>query len=324
MPLTITVTRSFTMTAGYAPSVDDWNSAFLPGVTITGSVDSGDMADDAVTFAKLNPNLILGGTTITALAVGDLLLVGDLSANDNRVITVANALNGIFGLAATAATAFTSYTADLFTFHNGTAAVTMTPARLAEQLLAQAPALTATDDADEVTVHDASATDGSQATRVTLANLLPDKGTAGAYTGVTGLTTDSKGRVTSVTTLGGSSAAFGGAFKTTGALPTGDGYTNGTAVTISPSFGQIPAVVTLDLECTSADLDYSVGDVVPATKAVLATNSHQAFTPIWTSADALKIVRSNGTVLMYRKDGASAAGIDTTKWRFRFTAVKYS
>lgn len=322
MALTISISRGFTMTAGYAPTVDDWNAAFLPSVTLSGGIDGGDIADAAITFAKLNSSLILSGTAIATLALDDMLLVGDASAAANRVITVANALTGIFGLVTTAATAFTSYTADRFTFYDGTAAGTMTPARLAEQLVAQAPALTTTDDADEVLVHDASATDGSQATRVTLENLLPNKGTAGAYTGITGVTTDAKGRVTAVTT--GSGAAFGGAFKTTGALPTLDGYANGTTVTISPTFGQAAAIVTLDLECTSADLDYSVGDMVPGGKAVIQTNSHPAFTPIWTSADALKVVRSNGTVLMYRKDGASAAGIDTTKWQFRLTAVKYS
>ncbi len=321
MALTVSVSRGFTMTAGYAPSVDDWNAGFLPTVTLYGGIDGGDIADGSITFALLNSSLILSGTTITALATGDMLLVGDASAAANRVITVANAINGLFSLAP-AGTAFTSYAADLITLHNGTAALTMTPARFAEQLIAQAPELTTTDDADEVLVHDASATDGSQATRVSLANLLPAKGTAGTYTAVTGLTTDAKGRVIAVTT--GTGAAFGGAYKTTGALPTGDGYSNGTVVTISPSFGQAAAILTLDLECTSADLDYSVGDIVPATKAVIQTNSHTAFTPIWTAADALRIVRSNGTVLMYRKDGASAAGIDTTKWQFRLTAVKYS
>lgn len=321
MALTLTLFRGKTMVAGAKWDVDDWNAALLPSATFEGGVGASDLADYSVTTAKLNVEVFNGMPAATALAVGDFLPFYDLSAAGNAKITVANALNGLFSLAP-AGSAFTAYATDVLTWHNGTAAGTMPVARFAEQLIAQAPALATIDVADEVLVHDASAADGSQAARVTIANLLPTVGTSGTYTNVSGLTTDSKGRVTAVLT--GTGAAFGGAFKTTGALPTLDGYANGTPVTVSPSFGQAAAIVTLDLECVSADLDYSVGDIVPAAKAVIQTNSHPAFTPVWTAADAMRVVRSNGTVLMYRKDGASAAGIDTTKWQFRLTAVKYS
>ena len=310
------------MNAGDVWSPDDWNAAFLPTITLAGGVGATDLADDSITAAKLNPEVFNGLAAATAWATGDFLPFYDLSAADNAKISVANAINSLFALAPSGA-AFTSYSADLITWYNGTSAGSMTPARFAQQLVAQAPAMAEeTLDADEVLLHDASAADGSRAARVTLANLLPNKGTAGVYTNVAGLTTDTKGRVTAVSTLTGGSA-FGGAYKTTGALPTLDGYANGTTVTVSPSFGQAAAIVTLDLECTSADLDYSVGDIVPANKAVIQTNSHPAFTTLRTTGDTIKVVRNNGTVLMYRKDGASAAGIDTTKWQFRMTAVKY-
>lgn len=322
MPITATVVRGKTMNAGEMWTPDDWNVAFLPTVTLSGGVGASDLADDAVTAAKLNPEVFNGLVAATALAVGDFFPFYDLSAADNAKITVANAINGLFALAPSG-TSFTSYSADVITWHNGTTAGTMTLARFAQQLMAQAPALAgSTLDADEVLLHDASAADGVRAVRVTLANLLPDKGTANTYTNVSGITTDAKGRVTAVATLS-AAAAFGGAYKTTGALPTLDGYTNGTTVTVSPSFGQAPAIVALDLECTADDLDWKTGDIVPAYKAVLQTNSHPAFTTVCTAGDTIKVVRSNGTVLMYRKDGTAAVGIDTTKWQFRLTAVKY-
>lgn len=321
MALTITVARGFTMTAGYAPTVADWNAGFLPTVTIAGGVDSGDIADDAVTFAKLNPNFILSGTTITALAVGDLLLVGDLSASDNRVITVANALNGIFSLAATAATAFTSYSADLFTFHNGTAAVTMTPARLAEQLMAQAPALTTTDDADEVLVHDASATDGAQATRVTLANLLPAKGTAGTYTGITGITTDAKGRVTEVSTTG------SGVVVTTVdvSIPTTAGSSS---TPFAHGFAAIPTDFSAFLECKTADAGYSVGDVVPHDLVLWfpgggSNYNLPALLPVATTSNLTMVVAANAADLVItNKTTGAAATFTPGSWRIRWYARK--
>lgn len=327
MPFTATVARGFTMTAGYRPTVDDWNALGLPTVDVSGTVDAGDISDSAITFSKLNPNFVISGTAMTALAVDDLLLVGDVSASGNRVITVANALNGIFSLAATAATAFTSYSADRITLYNGTAAVTMTPARLAEQLVAQAPALTATDDTDEVLVHDASATDGSQATRVALANLLPDKGTAGTYTGVTGFTTDSKGRVITVVTTG------TGARYTTPSpvtLPTGAGYANG--VDITTGLGARPGFVSAYLQCTDAagDAGWSQNDIIPMDWVVFDTSASTYYNGRYGlipngSAGVLRLVQPDnggtGPRVIHKTTGDDTA-FTTTKWKLILDAIR--
>jgi len=308
------------MTGGHAPSTDDWNRAFLPNVVLSGSIGASDLAAGIITSTHLGVGVFSGLTAATALAAGDKLPYWQAAAADNRIITVANALNGVFSLAP-AGTAFTAYSTDLLTSYNGTAAVSMSVARFAQQLLAQAPALTATDDADTVLVHDASAADGSRAVGVTLANLLPNKGTAGTFAFPTSVVVDAKGRVTSVTAGSGGVASV---FKASGSLPTGYGYTNGTPVTVSPSFSAAPSTVDLSFECTSTDGDWAVGDRIPATAVVNQTNSHQTFVPVWTTADTIKVVLLNGTPLLRTKDGSTIATFTPSKWKFNLVAVKYS
>lgn len=324
MPLTITITRGYTMAAGTAPSVDDWNAAFLPSATLSGGIDAADIADGAITFAKLNSNFILAGTVFTALAADDLLIAGDTSAGGNRVITVANALNGVFGLAATAATSFVSYTADRITFYNGTTAVTMTPARFAEQLLAQAPELTTTDDADEVLVHDATAADGSQATRVTLANLLPAKGTAGTYTGVTGITTDAKGRVTAVATTG-TGQIYSTADGALVALPTAAGSAG--TVSIPHGLGAKPRFASISFVCTDAGGDAGYAQNAERDDRFIIFDDptgdyNSGYVVGW---DATNITVTQPDQVAKRVPHATTGvmtAIDTTKWKVRGFAIR--
>ncbi len=323
MPLTISITRGFTMTEGYAPSVADWNAGFLPSVSIEGGVDSAEIADSAITFAKLNGSLILSGTTMTALAVGDLLLVGDLSASANRVITVANALNGVFSLAA-AGTAFNSYAADLVTTHNGTTAAAMTVARFAEQLVAQAPALTAIDVADEVLVHDASAADGSQAARVTVANLLPDVGTAGTYTGITGITTDAKGRVTGTTTTG-SGQIYSTADGDLVALPTAAGSAG--TKSIPHGLGAKPRFVSISFVCTDAggDAGYAQNTEKDASFILFDDPSGDYNSGYVVGWDATNITVTQPAQVAKRVPDATSGAmtaVDTTKWKVRGFAIR--
>jgi hypothetical protein len=312
MALTITVTRGFTMVAEAFMSVDDWNAAFLPTITISGGVGGSDIADDSVSFNHLGAQAFNGATAVTTLALDDVVPVYDLSATDNRKVTVANLINGVFSLSATAATTFVSYTGDKLTLHNGTAPVTMTPAILAEQLVAQATELATTDDADEVLVRDASAADGSQAARVTLANLLPAKGTAGTYTGVTGLTTDAKGRVTAVVTQTGTNLVVKS--LTAAAIPASG------AATFAHGLAAMPSYVRAVLRCTNAggDLGYSQNDEL-AIESTFMDNGTNDFPSFAVSANATNVyvVRfSNpaGSVFTLNRGTGVNAAIDTTKW----------
>lgn len=323
MPITVSVTRGKTMGAGEKWTPDDWNAAFLPTVNLAGGVGASDLADDCVTAAKLSPEVFNGLTVATALAVGDFLPFYDLSAGDNAKITVANAINGVFSLAP-AAVAFTSYTADLITFHNGTAAAAMTPARFAEQLLAQAPALTAIDVADEVLVHDASAADGSQAARVTVANLLPDVGTAGTVTGITGITTDAKGRVTGTSTTG-AGQTYSTADGSLVALPTSAGSAG--TVSIPHGLGAKPRFATISFVCTDAggDAGYAQNTEKDARFIIFddpAGDYNSGYVVGW---DATNITVTQPDQVAKRVPHATTGAmtaVDTTKWKVRGFAMR--
>lgn len=313
MALTLTVSRGFTMTAGYVMDTDDWNAAFLPTITLTGGVGGSDISDDAITSAHLSANVFNGLTAVTSLALGDKLPVYDLSATDNAAVTVENLINGVFSLTATAATSFTSFTADKFTLHNGTSPRTMTPAILAEQLIEQATSLASTDDADEVLLVDASAADGSRASRATLGNLLPNKGTAGTYTGVTGLTTDPKGRVTGVTTSTGTTLVIKSL--------TAAGIPSSGAATFAHGLAAIPSLVRVVLKCTDAggDVGYSQNDEVTI-ESTFMDNGTNDFPSFSVSANATNVYVTRysnpaGSIyLMNRGTGVNAA-ITTSKWQ---------
>lgn len=323
MALTVSVSRGFTMVAEHMMTVDDWNAAFLPTITIVGGVGGADIANGAIGANHLGANA-LDFTAVTALALDDKLVFYDASTSVNATVTVANALDGIFGLAATAMTEFAAYAADKVTLHNGTGARTMTPAILAEQLIAQAPAVTSTEDADEVLVRDSSATDGSQAARVTLANILPNKGTAGTYAGVTGITTDDKGRVTAVTTA--STVYARAAFKATGALPTLSGDSNAVTVTITPSLGGAADTVDFAVICSDAggDAGYAQGEIVSIGTTHISGFDSEVFFIKWTTADSFKIIRKPGSPIISSGSTGGTVTWDPAKWQYRITLQRFA
>jgi len=323
MALTLTLFRGKTMVAGDKWDVDDWNAAFLPSATLEGGVGGSDIADYAITTSKLNADVFNGMTLATALAVGDFLPFYDLSAAGNAKITVANALNGLFSLAPTGA-AFTSYAADLLTWHNGTAAGTMPVARFAEQLIAQAPALASIDVADEVLVHDASAADGSQAVRVTVANLLPDVGTAGTYTGITGITTDAKGRVTGTVTTG-SGQIYSTADGSLVALPTAAGSAG--TVSIPHGLGAKPRFASISVVCTDAGGDAGYAQNTEKDQRFIvfddpAGDYNSGYVVGW---DATNITVMQPDQVAKRVAHATTGVmtvVDTTKWKVRGFAIR--
>lgn len=323
MALTLTVVPGKTMVAGEKWDVDDWNAAFRPSITLAGAVGAADLAADAVSASELGPNAFNGATTVAALELTDKIPVYDFSASDNGVATVSVLMNAVFSLGA-AASAFTSYSADLISFWTGTAVATMTPARFAEQLLAQAPALTTTDDTDEVMVHDASAPDGSQATRVVLANLLPDKGTAGTYTAVTGFTTDAKGRVTSVATTG-AGQTYSTADGSLVALPTAAGSAG--TVSIPHGLGAKPRWATVSFVCTDAagDAGYAQNAERDAGFIIFDDPSgdyNHGYVIGW---DATNITVMQPDQVAKRVPHATTGvmtAVDTTKWKLRGFAMR--
>lgn len=184
--LSITVIPGITLVEGVPYTVADWNQLGTPTVTVQG--DSSPAAN-SVTFPTLNPSLITNGTAIVGVvAAGDRILLGDLSAGVNATVSLSELYAGAYTTGSTWTT-FASFTADKI----GVAQPghgTMTPAILAEQLVAQAPALTAVAPGDKLLVQDVSATDGSQAAAATVHNVIRGAKAGGALTAATALSVD--------------------------------------------------------------------------------------------------------------------------------------
>lgn len=228
--------------------------------------------------------------------------------------------------AATVITAFSDLDDDgLTTYETATTSVKgISHRRYLEMLIDAFTAETETADGDKVPVYDVSEAAGVRMKTVTLANILPNKGTAGTYAGVTGITTDAKGRVTAVTT--GSGVVLVAAFKATGALPTVAGYSSGTTVTISPTLGGAADRVELSLICTDpgGDGGYAQNDIIDVDTPQIQTNAARAFFPVWTSADTLKVVRGNGTILIPDKSTCTLGSFDSSKWQFRIVVQRFA
>ena len=262
MALNVTFTPGNVMVAGVKWSVDDWNAALRGSVTITGSVGASDLADDAITFAKLNPNFILGGTTADDLASGDMIPFGQVDSADNRVITFQYFLRSIVR-ECTEVLTFADYNEDRVVFWRGAddLPVAMGVGRFFEQQIEQAPEVTSTNQDWEVLVRRSTETDGGQAARTMLRHLLPDIVTAKTVNNPTQVVIDSKGRVISMsddTTIAKKSQLMD--------LPTLPGYANATSM--AHSFGVRPDSVTCRLVCQVADAGWEPDDEVDFTAAL--------------------------------------------------------
>lgn len=323
MALHLTITRGYTMQAGVAPTVADWNAAFLPNITLEGGVTGTDIEASSVTSTHLNKNVFSALTTATAWTSSDKLPFYSAGSDANQVITVGNALNSIFKLAPEGLT-FTAYATDYLTYYNGTSAARIPIQRFSEQQIGQATELTSTADGDQVLVSQTSADVGSKAKRVSLANILPDKATAGAYVGVTGITIDAKGRVTNVTATGGSSARF---------TATGVAVPSGVIATSTPAthgLGSIPTEFSAALECTSASAGYAAGDLIPLAQVFYEVGGGSSLTlsalvPKATLTSLIVTSQCDVSKMYVMNLSASPvvkSPFDPTKWSIRWSAWK--
>jgi len=326
MPLTITVTRGFTMVAATPMSVDDWNLAFLPNIVLAGSVGASDLEDGSIDFSHLGPNVFYGLPELTALAGEDFVPVYDYSAGANKRIAVSNALNGIFGLAPESLT-FTAYATDFVTYYNGTAAKRMPMAYLAEQLIVRAPELTTTSDADGVLVADASAAAGSKAVIVSLANLLPDKATAGTYTGPTQIVIDAKGRVTSIVTSGTGARTSSTIESTENGLPSSGGLAS--ALVVAHGLAGRPAHVAVWLKCVDAagDAGWDQNDVVRIEAVSWDTggtdhNPHYLVVADPTNIRVIQPASVGATGIIPNKSTGADDVFTPSKWRALVSAIR--
>ncbi len=256
------------------------------------------------------------------LVGGDKVLVYDISTPSTVTATITE-VGAAFVSGAGIANAFNVYAGDKIPFYDGSALKTMTPSYFFEKGITQAPEVTITANNDKIPIADASAAVGSQAKFVQLANLLPDVVSAGVYANPTSVTVNSKGQVTAI---GAGSVGIKQTFIINDvALPTVDGATSGTAITITPAFPGPATDIQALLECKTADVDYSVGDVIPIRSAVTSTNAAQVYCFDFNIAlpNSLKLSRKacGGIPSIPRKDGASLSAYTPGSWKARIIAT---
>lgn len=330
MPLTVSVSLGYTPQDGVELSAADLAALGLPVISLSGSVGAADMEDGAVTWPKLSPTLVQSGTAITALATGDLFMIGDISAGINATITAANVLAGLLGLSA-AATAFQSYTGDSIVYWqalDGTAK-SMSPARFVEQLINQAPELLITADADGVLVTEASAAAGSKVKLVALENLLPDRIAAQTVSNPTSIQINTKGQVVAIANNG-TGARYDTPTASAVTLPTLAGFANG--VDVNTGLGARPGIVQGWLVCSDAggDAGWAQNDIIPISWVKFDTTASTYFNGEYGlvpngSAGIVRLVQpdngGSGARVIHKTTGDDAA-FTSTKWKLLVSAIR--
>lgn len=329
MAFTVTVTPGYVAEDGIAIHTEDFVAMATPNVSVVGAAGTSDISDGAITSAKAAPTFVSGFTAVSSLATDDLFLIHDTSGNVAATITVANAVGGILG-GASAVTAFADYTADTIVFRQASdgSAKSMSTARFLEQIINQAPELTATSDTDGVVVTDASEAAGSKARLVSLANLLPDKIAAQTVANPTSIGIDAKGRVVSLGSSGTGARTSSAVEATETSLPTAAGYAN--AATVAHGLGARPSFVHAWLKCTDAggDAGWAQNDVVGLTCVSFDTGAsdHNAHYILVTDATNIRLVRpaigsgSNG-IIPNKSTGADDT-FTPTKWKLLVAAIR--
>lgn len=322
MALNISVSRGKTMVAGVKWSVDDWNEALLPVVEFGGLVGASELADDSITSDHLNPNFILGGVAIEDLNSPDMLMVGQDSTGDNRVITFQYFLRSIVR-ECTEVLNFADFYEDRMVFWRGAddLPITMGVGRFAEQLIEQAPIVTATDQDWTLMVRRATEADGVQAAQVSLRNFLPDLVTAQTVNNPTQIVVDAKGRITAISGTEGSNRFT----SSETALPAGSGSAN--QVDIAHGLGSIPAFVQVWLKCTDAGGDgtWAQNDQIDYRSVLFDTGASDVNTPYVvrvTSTNVSLLRPAASAVTIPKKTDGTDATFDPTKWKAVVQAMR--
>lgn len=322
--LTATVTPGFEPSAGVPISVADLAAMARPNVTVIGSVGAGDLENGIVGWNTIKSDFLGVPGLSTALEDSDRILFHDTSAGVAAVMTVGVFAGQMIGVLPTY-TAFESYTADKLPFFRSSSqnGGNMTPALIAEQLVEQAPTLSTIDEADLIGVVDVSATDGSRYAKITAGSLLPDKGTAGTYTGPTSINVDAKGRVTEILSTGTGQRTAPDVEAYQIALPTSAGYANATS--LAHGLGTKPRFVDVQLICTDAggDAGYAQNDVIQIGCVYFDTGtSAQPMFVVHREAADIKVSMPAGVGHVMHKTTGADTTITTTKWKWMASALK--
>lgn len=325
MAFTVTVALGYTPKAGVPMSVADFIALGLPLVSVTGAAGTADISDGAITWPKLSPTILATPSLTTVLGDDDRIVFHDASTNTIAVMDIEVFGGQLIGNLVSRSE-FESFSGDKIPFFRsstGDGAV-MSPAVFAEQLIEQAPALSATQDADKVLVYDASAADGSRAVGVALSALLPDKVAANTYVRPLSIKISAKGLVEEILTTGHGQRTSAEVEAYQIALPSAAGY--GNATNLAHGLGAKPRIVCVQLICTDAagDAGYAQNDVIGVDAVAFDTGASD-YAPhyvVFAEAADIKVAAPTGTAYIANKSTGADATFTPSKWKWMVSATR--
>lgn len=278
-------------------------------------------AADSFVFVKLLDAINAGTLPINkfeAASAAYSFMVSNASNVWSELGTLA-ALNRLLPAPA-AATTFNSFDNDTIAYfrNSSLAAEKQTVAFFTENIISQAPLITATAGAMLVPVVDLTAAAGSRAKRVSLTNLLPASGvTAGTYSGNLSVTVGANGIVTAISTV--STSTYSTAPGAEVALPTAAGTAN--RVTIPHGLSAKPRFYTAFIICTDAGGDagysYQAEEPLSVLRADTGSAAYNIAFGITVDATNIYVTRPTGNICIMNNTTGAFANLDTTKWKLR-------
>lgn len=319
MALTVTLVPGHVVVEGVEQTAAMLNALGRPVLVVEGTIGASEIADGSISFAKLNPNFIIGGTVGSDVSFSDFVIFGDVSAGATRVMTLGNFYNALLG---TTVTTFGNIAIDTITYYDLGAGAPrrLTLANFLEQCVTQPADLTTTAAGDRVLVADISEADGSQAKSVQISKLLPVIHSGYDVNPVSGVVVNNQGLVTGLT-------SDVSALKKTEAiaLPTAAGDANATSM--SHTFGRIPDLVLVRLQCQTTDAGWDAGDEIDIGAVLWDSGGGSDLNhPYIVKAEsaAVKIIRPIGTSggFIAHKDTGADTAFTPANWKAYVIAWK--